>query len=70
MLIQSLVNVFRHVLSAHLEQGIEEYLRQRLRHSKMAVAGADLEGGLQTLYRNCGDRIMLMRYIIICEILR
>lgn len=31
-----------------------EYLRQRLRHGEMAVAGADLKGRLQTLYGNCG----------------
>lgn len=42
--------------SAHLEQGVEEYLCQRLWHSKMAVTGADLKGGLQTLNGNCRDR--------------
>lgn len=31
-----------------------EYLRQRLRHGEMAVAGADLKGRLQTLYGDCG----------------
>lgn len=43
------------LISTHLEKGIQEYLSQRLWHSKMAaVAGADLKGGLQTLYGNCG----------------
>lgn len=53
------------LFSTHLEQGIQEYLSQRLWNSKMAVAGADLKGGLQTLYRNCSggseeyDKILL-----------
>ncbi len=41
--------------STHLEQGVEEYLCEWLRHSEVAVTGADLKGGLQTLYRNCSD---------------
>lgn len=41
------------MFSAHLQQRVQEYLRERLRHSKVAVAGADLKGGLQTLDRNC-----------------
>lgn len=47
--------------STNLEQRVEENLCERLRHSEVAVAGADLKRGLQTLDGHCSDRIMLMR---------
>lgn len=53
-----------HILfHTHLEQRIQEYLSQRLWHSKVSVTGADLKGGLQTLYGNCSRG----RGKIICE---
>lgn len=55
----------------HLEQGVEEYLCQRLWHSQVAVTGADLKGRLQTLYRYCRgasvkyDRVVDYRTLVI-----
>lgn len=47
------VEVTSPALGTHLQEGVEEYLCERLRHGEMAVAGADLKGRLQTLYGNC-----------------
>ncbi len=38
---------------SYFEEGIEEYLSQRLRAGKMVITGADPERRLQTLYCNC-----------------
>lgn len=52
----------------YFEERVEEYLSQWLRGGEMAVTGADLESGLETLYGNLNRElcIHIFNFVQLC----